>query len=63
MNLSVEYGLDIPSDLPEHISSHTTAQLLNVAKKNTGDWSLYTDQELQKVTQPLVADQCAALPG
>ena len=52
MNLSVEYGLDIPSDLPEHISSYTTAQLLNVAKKNTGDWSLYTDRELQEYRSP-----------
>ena len=52
MDLSVEYGLDIPSDLPEHISSYTTAQLLNVAKKNTGDWSLYTDRELQEYRSP-----------
>lgn len=52
MNLSVEYGLDIPSDLPKHISSYTTAQLLNVAKKNTGDWSLYTDRELQEYRSP-----------
>ncbi len=52
MNLSIDYGMDIPSNLPKHISSYTTAQLYNVAKKNTDDWSLYTDRELEEFRNP-----------
>lgn len=35
MNANVSYGMDFPTMLPDHISSATTAELLNVAYKNT----------------------------
>ncbi len=34
MQASVSYGMDFPTMFPEHISSATTAELLNVAQKN-----------------------------
>ena len=34
MNLSLSYGIDIPTNLPDHISSARTAELLNVALRN-----------------------------
>ena len=34
MNFSVESGVAIPTDIPDHVSSYTTAYLANIAKKN-----------------------------
>ena len=34
MNVSLSYGLDFPTKIPNHISSAQTASLLNVALKN-----------------------------
>ncbi len=34
MQASVSYGMDFPTMFPEHISSATTAEMLNVAQKN-----------------------------
>ncbi len=53
MNLAVDYGLEIPTNLPDHISSYTTASMLNVAYKNAGMYeSLYSGRELQEYRSP-----------
>ena len=53
MNLSVEYGLDIPTDVPDHISSYVTGQMYNVAMMNQGQFgNLYSQRELEEYRSP-----------
>lgn len=53
MNLSVEYGLDIPTDIPEHISSYTTGLMYNSAMMNMGQFgNLYSQRELEEYRSP-----------
>lgn len=50
---SVTFGLDFPTMIPEHVSSATTAQMLNVARKNAQSWSeLYSKQQIAEFASP-----------
>lgn len=52
-NANVTYGLDFPTMIPDHISSATTAEMLNVARKNAGSWSeLYSKKEIEEYANP-----------
>ena len=49
MNLSVNYGIDIPQELPEFVDAATTAQMMNVAYKNDGSFgSVISQSEIDK---------------
>ena len=53
MNLSVNYGMDIPTNVPDHISSYQTALMANVAYKNVGMFSsLFSEKELAEYRNP-----------
>jgi len=50
---NVTFGMDFPTMIPEHISSATTASMLNVARKNAQSWSeLYPDSIIAKYANP-----------
>ena len=46
MNLSVNYGIDIPQELPEFIDAATTAEMMNVAYRNEGTFDSVMDQSI-----------------
>ena len=46
MNLSVNYGLDIPQELPQFIDAATTAEMMNVAYKNDGSYGSILSQDV-----------------
>lgn len=53
MRLSVDYGLDRPTRLPDHISSYETGMLANVAMKNSGQYgALFSDRILSEYKNP-----------
>lgn len=46
MNLSVNYGIDIPQELPKFIDSATTAQMMNAAYRNDGSFGSVIPQNV-----------------
>ena len=46
MNLSVNYGIDIPQELPKFIDSATTAEMMNVAYRNDGSFGSVLSQDV-----------------
>lgn len=53
MNVSLSYGLDFPTKIPDHISSAQTATLLNVALKNAQSYgSLISQREIDEYARP-----------
>lgn len=53
MSANVSYGFDFPTEIPEHISSATTARLLNVALKNAQSFgSLIPDWQIAEYENP-----------
>ena len=50
---NVTFGLDFPTMIPDHISSATTARMLNVARKNAQSWAeLYSEREIAEYENP-----------
>ena len=53
MNVSLSYGLDFPTKIPNHISSAQTASLLNVALKNAQSYgSLIPQSQIDEYARP-----------
>ena len=53
MNISLSYGLDFPTMIPDHIGSAQTAELLNVALKNAQSYgSLIPRSEIDEYAHP-----------
>ena len=53
MNISLSYGLDFPTNIPDHVSSAKTAELLNVALKNTQSFgSLIPQWQIDEYARP-----------
>ena len=53
MTASVTYGMDFPTMLPEHISSATTAEMVNVAYRNAQSFgTLYPQSEINEFRNP-----------
>lgn len=53
MTASVTYGLDFPTELPDHISSATTARMLNVAFRNAQSFgTLYPQSIINEFANP-----------
>ena len=53
MNLSVNYGVDIPNNLPKHVSSYQTGLMANVAYKNAQMFgSIIPDNILEEYRNP-----------
>ena len=53
MNISLSYGLDFPTMLPDHIGSAQTAELLNVALKNAQSYgSMIPRSEIEEYARP-----------
>lgn len=53
MNISVTQGIDIPTKIPDHVSSYTTANALNVARMNTqGFGSIFTQDVINEYRSP-----------
>lgn len=53
MNVSLSYGLDFPTKIPDHISSAQTASLLNVALKNAQSYgSLIPQSQIDEYARP-----------
>lgn len=49
MNLSVNYGIDIPEELPMVVDAATTAEMMNVARRNDGQFGgVYTPEMIEK---------------
>lgn len=57
MSASVSYGMDFPTQIPDHISSATTAEMLNVAMKNAQSYGSMIPQwqidEYRRPTSPV----------
>ena len=53
MNISLSYGLDFPTMIPDHIGSAQTAELLNVALKNAQSYgSMIPRSEIEEYARP-----------
>ncbi|WP_129651845.1 SusC/RagA family TonB-linked outer membrane protein [Alistipes senegalensis] len=53
MNISLSYGLDFPTMIPDHIGSAQTAELLNVALKNVQSYgSMIPRSEIEEYAHP-----------
>ena len=53
MNISLSYGLDFPTMIPDHIGSAQTAELLNVALKNAQSYgSMISRSEIEEYARP-----------
>ena len=53
MNISLSYGLDFPTMIPDHIGSAQTAELLNVALKNAQSYgSMIPRSEIKEYARP-----------
>ena len=53
MNISLSYGLDFPTMIPDHIGSAQTAELLNVALKNAQNYgSMIPRSEIEEYARP-----------
>ena len=53
MSASVSYGMDFPTMIPDHISSATTARMLNVAQKNAQSFgSMIPDWQINEYGNP-----------
>ena len=53
MNISLSYGLDFPTMIPDHIGSAQTAELLNVALKNDQSYgSMIPRSEIEEYARP-----------
>ena len=53
MNISLSYGLDFPTMIPDHIGSAQTAELLNVALKNAQSYgSMIPRAEIEEYARP-----------
>ena len=46
MNLSVNYGIDIPQELPMFVDAATTAEMMNAAYKNDGSFGSVISQDI-----------------
>ena len=46
MNLSVNYGIDIPQELPMFVDAATTAEMANIAYKNDGSYGTVISKEV-----------------
>ncbi len=53
MNISLSYGMDFPTMIPDHIGSAQTAELLNVALKNAQSYgSMIPRSEIEEYAHP-----------
>ena len=53
MNISLSYGMDFPTMIPDHIGSAQTAELLNVALKNAQSYgSMIPRSEIEEYARP-----------
>lgn len=53
MNLTANFGIDIPRGIPKHISSYETALAMNTALKNVQSYgSIFSEQELAEYKNP-----------
>ena len=61
MNLTVNYGIEMPQSLPKYVDSGTTLELLNEALRNDGSFgSQYSAEEIAKYRASTSVDKAAA---